>query len=515
MLTKLKTLFLRKIPAQIFFEPLDFEYLAGFNNLLYRSYHYIHLEMTDFTCEVCGKVFKRRDNYKRHLNIHQQQHNHICNVCHTSFSRLDALKRHIASRHHQEDPISQPTTVDLINSDRLPTPEHSIDENHPSIADTIVAPSQIHSIEESQPTTADTVELQLEIPSTQQLIEAIDVTMFNSPQQPRVRNVDMDLTPSDAPTQYEIHDLSTGELEQMDIECNVPKRVCNNNYHQPKQTVTPLIEDVIDVDELSTPASSPQVISSQTTSILSQNVSSHDSPSFFHDAQLSPGIQQSTSAIQRGSRCKLFPSYCAAGKPHHLCEPVMQRYYKVGSSTYACPTCNIRVNDWLVFMQQHSSHAGEFRIGQKKDLSGCQWFPAYCLSAKNQHGEIQCMTRMREYYDVGLNRFGCPTCNESTATWNEFMQDHAIHAGQFHVGQKQALKPRGCPTFWQCRATSHENADYCSTVTLGYYRVPCGYACPTCDQIILNAEQFIAGHSRHLVEFNRQQFLRRHVSKSF
>lgn len=46
------------------------------------------------TCNLCGKVFSRRDNLERHLSNHQGEKLFICNFCGKSFLRKSYLKLH-------------------------------------------------------------------------------------------------------------------------------------------------------------------------------------------------------------------------------------------------------------------------------------------------------------------------------------------------------------------------------------------------------------------------------------
>ncbi|GBN70684.1 hypothetical protein AVEN_171541-1 [Araneus ventricosus] len=46
------------------------------------------------SCDICQKVFSRRDNLTRHRKIHEDQKVFICNICQKKFGRKDVLNRH-------------------------------------------------------------------------------------------------------------------------------------------------------------------------------------------------------------------------------------------------------------------------------------------------------------------------------------------------------------------------------------------------------------------------------------
>ena len=51
-----------------------------------------------FTCDICAKVFNRRDNLDRHMKKHQENTLH-CDECGKCFSRPDNLLRHQRESH--------------------------------------------------------------------------------------------------------------------------------------------------------------------------------------------------------------------------------------------------------------------------------------------------------------------------------------------------------------------------------------------------------------------------------
>ena len=142
------------------------------------------------------------------------------------------------------------------------------------------------------------------------------------------------------------------------------------------------------------------------------------------------------------TKCKNFPKYCSAQHPHDNCDPTMMTYYRVNDE-YACPTCDSIVNNWLDFKTYHSLHAGQFRKGQKNKLDKCPHFPIYCNGAPPH---TNCVNTMRTYYQLIDGNFGCPRCDMIMADWSQFESNHAFHAGQFALGQKQRMKKRITPS---------------------------------------------------------------------
>ncbi|KAF9322508.1 hypothetical protein BG006_002337 [Podila minutissima] len=54
-----------------------------------------HLKVPAFLCGICGRPFKRRTDYVRHVrNVHEEVGRYSCAQCGERFGRLDKLKRH-------------------------------------------------------------------------------------------------------------------------------------------------------------------------------------------------------------------------------------------------------------------------------------------------------------------------------------------------------------------------------------------------------------------------------------
>ncbi|KAF9916453.1 hypothetical protein BX616_003695 [Lobosporangium transversale] len=59
------------------------------------SHSRCHLKVPAFLCSICGRPFKRRTDYVRHVrNVHEEVGRYGCNQCGERFGRLDKLKRH-------------------------------------------------------------------------------------------------------------------------------------------------------------------------------------------------------------------------------------------------------------------------------------------------------------------------------------------------------------------------------------------------------------------------------------
>lgn len=50
---------------------------------------------TEFKCQHCSKVFKKRYNLKSHLNSHMNERPHVCKICDQQFARSADHKRHL------------------------------------------------------------------------------------------------------------------------------------------------------------------------------------------------------------------------------------------------------------------------------------------------------------------------------------------------------------------------------------------------------------------------------------
>jgi len=59
------------------------------------SHSRCHLKVPAFICGICGRPFKRRTDYVRHVrNVHEEVGRYGCAQCGERFGRLDKLKRH-------------------------------------------------------------------------------------------------------------------------------------------------------------------------------------------------------------------------------------------------------------------------------------------------------------------------------------------------------------------------------------------------------------------------------------
>jgi transposase-like protein len=56
-------------------------------------------ELDLFQCEMCGKKFTDKSNYRRHRRIHSGEKPYKCQFCDVAYSRSDILKQHLVTRH--------------------------------------------------------------------------------------------------------------------------------------------------------------------------------------------------------------------------------------------------------------------------------------------------------------------------------------------------------------------------------------------------------------------------------
>ena len=460
-------------------------------------------------CPTCGEIFTKCSNLYRHIrNLHPDNNNGLpqramttceCHICGKRFTRVDNLQRHI-TKFHPAPTTSIIATAAAHHLTSTPNvaigPSSTIASssgNNPafgtsSCVNILEVPSsqnivnfvQDTSMETANPLTiltsiAPSQELPLSIPSTQQLVDMIDVNILNCtpplpPPRLPFRSVDLDLTPSHAPTEYQIDDLSTGELEELMAPqhsspvCNL---FCNNNL-----IVCPTRE-VINVDEIPTQDSLSQATSSlkgqdsthhEVSSSSRSNIENASSPQWngstpssllrYGQPSRTPSIESLVQPSLSNNHCMRFPAYCAAGRPHteDRCIAAMNVYYKIGTNHYACPTCHTVIKHWLNFMEYHSHHAGQFTAGQKKELSirvRCPTFPTYCIATNHDHPQ-ECQRLMLTYYKSGAG-YVCPYCDMYVEDEMVFIHDHAAHAGQFARGQKRRLTPhRVCSYNYEC-----------------------------------------------------------------
>ena len=54
-------------------------------------------------CEICGKIFMRADNLKRHIQAVHQNGEAQCTKCGKTFARADNLKRHVEAVHRNDE----------------------------------------------------------------------------------------------------------------------------------------------------------------------------------------------------------------------------------------------------------------------------------------------------------------------------------------------------------------------------------------------------------------------------
>ncbi|KAI0146814.1 hypothetical protein BJ166DRAFT_470922 [Pestalotiopsis sp. NC0098] len=57
---------------------------------------------TEFKCEHCGMVYKKRYNLQSHLLTHESTRSHVCSVCRKDFARVGDLRRHMGTHTGQK-----------------------------------------------------------------------------------------------------------------------------------------------------------------------------------------------------------------------------------------------------------------------------------------------------------------------------------------------------------------------------------------------------------------------------
>jgi len=63
----------------------------------------IHFKQyNNYICNLCGRSFQYRNNYKRHKDSHMQVRNYVCEHCGACFYRKHALQDHQVAKHNNE-----------------------------------------------------------------------------------------------------------------------------------------------------------------------------------------------------------------------------------------------------------------------------------------------------------------------------------------------------------------------------------------------------------------------------
>ncbi|KAI1091079.1 putative zinc finger protein [Rostrohypoxylon terebratum] len=74
---------------------------------------------TEFKCQHCGKVFKKRYNLKSHLNSHMNERPHICHICDQQFARSADHKRHLRTHTGENKSICRGCRKSFARADTL------------------------------------------------------------------------------------------------------------------------------------------------------------------------------------------------------------------------------------------------------------------------------------------------------------------------------------------------------------------------------------------------------------
>ena len=69
---------------------------------LTQHVRHIHLKLSRYKCEQCGKGYSDRSNYHDHLATHTGARRNVCSICHKQFTFKPGLKAHILRFHPDE-----------------------------------------------------------------------------------------------------------------------------------------------------------------------------------------------------------------------------------------------------------------------------------------------------------------------------------------------------------------------------------------------------------------------------
>lgn len=85
-----------------------------------------------FSCDICSKVFTRKDSMQRHSKIHDGDRAHqVCNICNTNFTRKESLKRHLLHCEKLQQPPAKRSKLTPSNTQ----------QTRPSVIQWAAAPS--------------------------------------------------------------------------------------------------------------------------------------------------------------------------------------------------------------------------------------------------------------------------------------------------------------------------------------------------------------------------------------